>query len=135
MLRVHWKLVSNLLFHFLPVISIGMVQRPYSHSLYVLPFNYAGISSPIFLFVINTNSHAWIVLSKTIGRYYIKEAHIMFHFNVSWKKEYFFLSSLIYFGINNLLHFFVIFPLPTSCIHLLFSIFLGFIVLCYCLFK
>lgn len=79
MLRVPWKLVSNLLFHFLLVISIRMLQRPGSHFLYVLPFNYTGISSPIFLFTIDTNSHVWIVLSKTVGRYYMKkEAHIMF---------------------------------------------------------
>lgn len=94
MLRVPWKLVSNLLFHFLPVISIRMLPRPGSHFLYVLPFNYTGISSPIFLFTIDTNSHVWIVLSKTVGRYYMKkETHIMF---LIGKKEYSPFSSLIY---------------------------------------
>lgn len=106
MLRVPWKLVSNLLFHFLPVISIRMLQRPGSHFLYVLPFNYTGISTPIFLFTIDTDSHVWIVLSKTVGRYYMKkEAHIMFlvgkkntsffhpQFTLAWAINYIFLSS------------------------------------------
>lgn len=94
MLRVPWKLVSNLLFHFLPVIPIRMLPRPGSHFLYVLPFNYTDISSPIFLFTIDTNSHVWIVLSKTVGRYYMKkEAHIVF---LIGKKEYSPFSSLIY---------------------------------------
>lgn len=55
-----------------------MLQRPGSHFLYVLPFNYTGISTPIFLFTIDTNSHVGIVLSKTVGRHYMKkESHIM----------------------------------------------------------
>lgn len=94
------------------------------------------ISSPIFLFAIGINNYLWIVLSKTVVRYYMKKKRVTCNGSILilvGKRilPVFITDSLWH---ESFITFFSIFCLPNSYAHLSFSMFSGFIAPYYFLF-